>query len=100
MVGSAVVGGVLLAQSGVVTTNGGGWSAQVQVEKYGVTASNTQIATGASVVAGVTHLGTSSPVLLTASENAVITIAVTGASSTTGAANDVLGQFVDIAFNN
>lgn len=99
-VGSAVVGGVLLAQSGVVTTSGGGWSAQVQAEKYGVNGSNTQIATGASVVAGVTHLGTSAPVLLTATENAVINITVTGASSTTGAANDVLAQFFDIAFNN
>ena len=100
VVGSAVAGGVLIAQSGVVTTSGGGWFAQVQAEKYGAAGSNTQICTGASVVAGVSHLGTSAPMLMTAVENAVINITVTGASSTTGAANDVVCQFFDIAFNN
>jgi len=99
-VGAVVAGGTLIADSGVVTTNAGGWAASVQVQKYGATGSNTQIATCALMAAGSTHLGTSAPVALTAAENAVINITLTGASSTTGAANDVLGQMLDIAFNN
>lgn len=99
-VGSAVAGGTLIADSGVVTTNAGGWTASVQVSKYGVSGSNTQLATNAQVVAGATHLGTSAPATLTATESGVINITVTGASSTTGAANDVLGQLLDVAFNN
>lgn len=99
-VGAAVAGGTLIADSGVVTTNNGGWTASVQVSKYGAAGSNTQIATNAQVVAGTSHLGTAVPVALTAAENGVINITVTGSSSTTGAANDVLGQLLDIAFNN
>ncbi|ARU23735.1 hypothetical protein RSSE_c3354 [Ralstonia solanacearum] len=99
-VGAAVAGGTLIADSGVVTTNGGGWSAGVQVTKYGAQGSNTQIATNESVVAGATHTGTLAPVLLTNNENAVINITITGSSPTTGAASDVVGQLFDIAFNN
>jgi hypothetical protein len=99
-VGSAVAGGTLVCDSGVVTTNAGGWSASAQVSKYGAAGSNTQIATNAQAIAGSTHLGTSAPALLTATESGVINITVTGASSTTGAANDVLGQLLDVAFNN
>jgi hypothetical protein len=99
-VGAAVAGGTLIADSGVVTTNAGGWNASVQVSKYGASGSNTQLATNAEVVTGATHLGTAAPVALTATESGVINITVTGASSTTGAANDVLGQLFDVAFNN
>ncbi|NPT59100.1 hypothetical protein [Paraburkholderia elongata] len=99
-VGAAVAGGTLIADSGVATTNGGGWSASVQVQKYGANGSNTQIATCAAVVAGATHLGTSAPATLTAVESGVINITITGSSPTTGAANDVVGQLFDIAYNN
>jgi hypothetical protein len=99
-VGSAVAGGTLIADSGVVTTNGGGWSASVQVTKYGAQLSNTQLSSNAAIVAGATHTGTLAPTALTASESGVINITITGASSTTGAANDVVGQLFDIAFNN
>jgi hypothetical protein len=99
-VGAAVAGGTLIADSGVATTNGGGWTATVQIQKYGANGSNTQIGTNAQVVAGATHLGTAAPTLLTAAENGVINITITGASPTTGAANDVVGQLFDIAFNN
>jgi hypothetical protein len=99
-VGAAVAGGTLIADSGVATTNAGGWCATVQVTKYGAAGSNTQIATNAQVVTGSTNLGTAVPVALTATESGVINITVTGASSTTGAANDVLGQLLDVAFNN
>jgi hypothetical protein len=99
-VGSAVAGGTLIADSGVVTTNGGGWSAGVQVTKYGAAASNTQLSSNAAVVAGGTHTGTIAPALLTANESGIINITITGASSTSGAANDVVGQLFDVAFNN
>ncbi|MEI7296601.1 hypothetical protein WCQ02_31045 [Paraburkholderia tropica] len=99
-VGSAVAGGTLIADSGVVTTSAGGWSGSVQVSKYGAAGSNTQIATNAQMAAGTSSLGTAAPVALTATESAVINITVTGSSSTTGAAGDVLGQLLDIAFNN
>lgn len=98
--GLAVAGGTLIADSGVVTTNGGGFSGSVQVTKYGAAGSNTQIGAGAQIVAGATHTGTQVPTLLTAAENGVINITVTGSSSTTGAANDVVGQMLDVAFNN
>lgn len=97
--GAAVAGGTLIADSGVVTTNGGGWNLNGLVTKYGANGSNTQIGQGA-VVAGATHTGTLPPALLTATENAIINITVTGSSSTTGAANDVLGQMLDVAFSN
>ena len=51
-------------------------------------------------MAGSTHTGTSVPVLTTVTESGVIYVTVTGASSTTGAASDVLGQLLDVAFSN
>src|ERR1700737_3031452 len=97
--GLAVVGGTLIADSGVSASNAGGWNASAIVTKYGAAGSNTQIGQG-SIVAGATHTGTLPPVLLTAAENGVINITVTGASPTTGAANDVLAQMLDVAFAN
>ncbi len=97
--GLAVAGGVLIADSGVSTSNAGGWNLSAIVTKYGAAASNTQIGQG-SVVAGATHTGTLAPVLLTATENAIINITVTGSSPTTGAASDVLSQMLDVAFAN
>ena len=102
-VGSAIVtttNTVSIATSGVVTTSGGGWTASALVTKYGAAGSNTQIAVNQGVVAGSTHTGTSVPVLTTVTESGVIYVTVTGASSTTGAASDVLGQLLDVAFSN
>jgi hypothetical protein len=99
-VGSPVVGGTLIADSGVVTTNGGGWSAGVQVTKYGAAGSNTQLSSNSAVVAGASHTGTTAPAALTANESGIINITITGSSSTSGAANDVVGQLFDVAFNN
>lgn len=97
--GAAVAGGTLIADSGVVTTNNGGWQLTANVTKYGAAGSNTQIAQG-QVIAGATHTGTQVPVLTTATESGAINITVTGASSTTGAANDVLGQMLEITLSN
>lgn len=99
-VGLAVAGGTLILGSGVVTTNNGGWLATVQVTKYGAAGSNTQLANCGQIAAGATHLGAAAPVALTATESGAINITVTGASSTTGAANDVLCQLLDISIAN
>lgn len=98
--GAAVAGGTLVADSGVVTTNAGGFSGSVNITKYGALGSNTQIASGAQIVAGATHTGTQVPALLTATESGPINITITGASSTTGAANDVVGQMLEVTFSN
>lgn len=97
-VGSAVAGGTLIADTGVITTNAGGWQVLAQVTKYGTLGANTQIAQG-QTMAGTTHGGTNVPVALTAVESAAINITITGASPTTGAASDVLGQYFDVAFS-
>jgi hypothetical protein len=97
--GAAVAGGTMIATSGVVTTNAGGWTLTAQVTKYGVAGSNTQVGQGA-IVAGGTHTGTSAPTATTAAENAVINITVTGASGTSGAANDVVVQMLQVSFSN
>lgn len=98
-VGAPVVGGTLICDSGVVAQNGGGWAATATVQKYGAAGSNTQLASQAQVI-GTTHLGAQVPVLLTAAENATINITITGASPTTGAANDVVAQQFDVQFFN
>lgn len=101
-VGAAIAssGMTAIADSGVVTTNAGGWNACVNVAKYGAAGSNTQLAFGAQIAAGAAHLGTAAPAALTLAENAAFNIVVTGASGTTGAANDVLGQFMSANFSN
>ena len=90
----------IIADSGVVTTNTGGWNANAQVTKYGVPGSNTQIGVNMGIITGVSHVGTTAPVSLTGVENGPLYITVTGASSTTGAANDVVLQNIEVTWNN
>lgn len=96
-VGSAVVGGTVIADSGASTTPNVGWQLSAQVTKYGAGGSNTQISQSQPIV-GTAHGGVSVPVLLTATENAPIIIAVTGSSGSSGA-GDVLGQLLDVSFS-
>ena len=98
-VGSAIVGGTLIADSGVITANAQGWQANATVIKYGAAGANTQIAQGDVAVAGATRTIVA-PALATAVESGVILVAVTGSSPTTGAAADVLGMVLNIGFNN
>lgn len=100
VVGSAISGGTAICDTGTVTTSGGGWTAQVQVTKYGASGSNTQQASGAASACGTTHNGTSAPQLLTLTESGAINITVTGSSATSSAANDVLGNLLDVSFAN
>lgn len=98
VVGSAVSGGTVIADTGASTGSNLGWQLSVQVTKYGAGGSNTQLAEGQSIV-GPTHGGVTGPELLTATENAPIIIAVTG-SSAASAAGDVLAQLIDVSWSN
>jgi hypothetical protein len=92
-------GATVVATTGVVATNTGGWQLQADVAKVGAAGSNTQIAQGQNIVAA-THGGVNIPPAPTEVESGPIVIKVTGASSTTGAANDVLGQFFQVNWQN
>lgn len=92
-------GATAVADSGVVTGNGVGWQLQADIAKVGAAGANTQIGQGQSIV-GTTHGGVNVPQTPTETESGAIVIKVTGASGTTGAANDVLGQFFQVNFQN
>lgn len=97
--GLAVVGGTLVADSGTVTTNNGGWMASATVTKYGPNASNTQAGQG-EILAGAASTGTILPALCTAVESGVINVTVTGSSATSSGASDVVGQMITVGFAN
>ena len=86
---SGVGAGVLLFDSGVQTGNGVGWEAIVNWFKYGATGSNTQVY-ASSPIFGTTHGGITLPTASTIPENAAINLVITGSSPTTGAANDIV----------
>jgi hypothetical protein len=92
-------GATVVADSGVVTGNAVGWQLSADVFKVGAAGSNTQTAQGQSIV-GTTHGGVNVPPAPTETESGAIVIKVTGASPTTGAANDVLGNFFQVNFMN
>lgn len=94
VVGSTITGGTLMADTGAVTTNAGGWEVSGNVFKRGAAGSNTQTVTSNGAVAGATHVGVSAPVDTTAVENAAILIAVTCNCTTT--ATDALLAFIEI----
>jgi hypothetical protein len=96
IVGSAITGGTVIATTGVQTSNALGWQVFADVWKTG---SSTQLAQGQNMY-GTTHGGVNPPVSLTATDTGAIIIALTGASSTTGAANDVVGNMLQIDFFN
>ncbi len=87
--------GVMVIDSGVSAINAKGWSVQGNLFKYGANASNTQYFQGCTILDS-THSGIGAAQFLTQAENAVMNIVVTGSSSTTGAANDVLLNFLEI----
>jgi hypothetical protein len=92
-------GATTIATTGVQAANGTGWQLQADVTKLGVVGANTQIAQGQNMV-GAAHGGVNVPVTPTEVESGAIVIKVTGASGTTGAANDVLGQFFQVNWQN
>jgi hypothetical protein len=77
VVGSAVSGGTTIATIPSFTTITGGWFIGAQVFKYGITGSNTQIATHFAGQVGGTAQALTAPTALTLTENAGILCAVT-----------------------
>ena len=102
-VGSAIVGGTAICDSGASTASNQQWELNANLFKYGAANSNTQRALGSAVVIGTTHSGFGSGAsansqLLTMTENATINITVTG-NATTTATDITLTAFTINALN-
>lgn len=81
--------------NGTTANSAAGWQAICQLFKYGAAGSNTQLAQGSPIL-GILHGGIQAAQALTLTESGIINIVVTGASYTTGAANDVLLQMFEV----
>jgi len=94
VVGSAVTGGTTIADTGSVTTLGGGFSLMASIFKYGAAGSNTQICLHQQAQVGGTVSALLAPSLATAVESGQILIAVTGNAGTT--ATDIVFNFLQV----
>lgn len=98
-VGSAIVGGTLIADSGAYTTNNAvGWQLAAQIFKYGNPGSNTQVALHQAATIGLTVGTLIVPALLTLTESSSFIIAVTGKAVTT--ATDISLNFAEVFATN
>lgn len=91
VLGTTIVSGTVLADSGAVTSNGTSWSIAAKLTKYGAVGSNTQLALA-------TAAGVSVPQLLTLAENAPIYLAITANATTT--ATDIAFSFAQATWDN
>ena len=98
VVGSAVTGGVAIADSGAFTAGTGGWQISASVFKYGAAGSNTQLGLHTAFQVKSTLGPLLTPVALTATESGAILIAVTG-NATTAVANIVFNWLEINAMN-
>ena len=94
VVGSTVSGGTAIADTGAVTTSGGGWQIMANVSKYGAAGSNTQIAIHSQAQVGAAVSALLAPQLLTMTESAAIIIAITANCTTT--ASDVVFNWLEV----
>lgn len=92
-------GMTLIGASGTVTTNNLGWSLQGSIFKYGGRGSNTQKAQ-CITIASTAFTAAVKTLLLTLNESVINYVVLTGSSGTTGAANDVVGQFCQLSIQN
>jgi hypothetical protein len=101
---TAVVGGTVgsggntIATTGVVTTNGSGWSLQANVFKYGALGANTQLGIHQAAQCAAVVQALTVPQNLTATESSAILIAVTGNCGTT--VGDIALNFWEVNFMN
>ena len=93
VVGSTVTGGTTICDTGTVATNGGGWSLQGNVFKYGAAGSNTQVGLHQQAQVGAAVAAMLAPSLITATESGAILVAVTGNATT--AASDIVFNFFE-----
>lgn len=89
-------GTTMVFSSGVVTTNNLGWIARMTLTKTGA---STQIGIGFGA-GGTTVWSVALPMAGTETDTGAITIKVTGASPTTGAAADVVGNAFNVVYLN
>ena len=95
VLGSAVTGGTVIADTGAYTTTGAaGWAIEANVFKYGAAASNTQIALHVSAQIGAVVGSLVVPTAATSTESGTILIAVTGNAAT--AATDIIYNWFEI----
>jgi hypothetical protein len=95
VIGSTVgAGGTTVCDTGVVTTNGGGWSVQANAFKYGAAGSNTQIGLHQQAQIGNAVAALLAPSLITAVESGPILIAITGNAAT--ATSDIVFNFLEV----
>jgi hypothetical protein len=95
-----VTGGSVIADTGpwinvTIPNNNVGWQLMANVFKYGPGGSNTQYAQGTTILGGV-HGGIGFPIFPTALESSAIVIALSGASYSAGAANDVVATWFEV----
>ena len=91
VVGSAVVGGTTILDTGAVNTNGGGFVLDASLVRTGV---NTQLGFNYGSIVGTTHQGTSAPVALAITDGAAFSIVVTGNATT--ATTDILLNIFEV----
>ena len=89
-------GASLVFSSGVLTNNNVGWNARLMLNRTGASA---QIGSGFGM-AGSTPFPVPVPLVGTEVTTGAIVLKVTGASPTTGAANDVVGHGMSVFFVN
>jgi hypothetical protein len=95
VLGSAVTGGTVIADTGAFTTAANvGWSLEANVFKYGAAGSNTQLGLHQGAQIGATVGTLLVPTLLTATESGAILIAVTANAATT--ATDIVYNFFEV----
>jgi hypothetical protein len=98
IIGQAVVGGTVIADTLAVTTNGGGWQLSANVFKTGATGSNTQLAIHSQAQIGGAVAALLAPQSLTMAENAIINFCVT-INNTTNATDATYNWFEINAMN-
>ena len=99
VVGSAVVGGTTVADTGTYATAGAaGWQIAAQIFKYGAAGSNTQMALHQGAVIGSTNGSLITPSPMTLTESSSFIIAVTGNATT--ATSDIVMNFAEIFATN
>ena len=89
-------GGLTIATTGVVATNGSGWSVMANVFKYGAAASNTQLGIHQASQCAAAVQALTVPQNLTATESGSIPIVITGNCGTT--VGDIALNFVEINY--
>ena len=95
VVGSTVGGsGVTIADSGAVTTNGGGWFLSAGIYKYGTGGANTQLGVHQQALVGAASAALLAPSAIAATESGAILIAITGNATT--AATDIVFNMLQI----